>query len=340
VVIGAGSASAAVTAQVKVSLRAAALTSSEPTVIFAALDELVSHLDRVSPAVLTQGGGATDAGSPGFGGELLVTALYGVFDPTTGELLLASAGHLPPAVVRRRPAAGAPASSGPVAQYAQLDPGPPLGIAGTRAVVGSVLHEGDALVAVTEGLLERREQGLAQSQSALLATLNTMSATAARSISEHVIDTLVGDKGLEHDCALLVVVRDDRAHEMASVLVPPHTIAVRGARRWARAQLESWGLSEQNIASAVLCISELVTNVGQHAGTAARVSMELADRLLVTVEDTGTWSAPRPGREDHSASQGRGLALVAAASDAMGHARGADGSTVWFEIALERSTAL
>jgi anti-sigma regulatory factor (Ser/Thr protein kinase) len=339
-VIGAGSASAAVTAQVKVSLRAAALTSSEPTVIFAALDELVSHLDRVSPAVLTQGGGATDAGSPGFGGELLVTALYGVFDPTTGELLLASAGHLPPAVVRRRPAAGAPASSGPVAQYAQLDPGPPLGIAGTRAVVGSVLHEGDALVAVTEGLLERREQGLAQSQSALLATLNTMSATAARSISEHVIDTLVGDKGLEHDCALLVVVRDDRAHEMASVLVPPHTIAVRGARRWARAQLESWGLSEQNIASAVLCISELVTNVGQHAGTAARVSMELADRLLVTVEDTGTWSAPRPGREDHSASQGRGLALVAAASDAMGHARGADGSTVWFEIALERSTAL
>jgi anti-sigma regulatory factor (Ser/Thr protein kinase) len=154
-----------------------------------------------------------------------------------------------------------------------------------------------------------------------------------------VIDTLVGDKGLEHDCALLVVVCDSRAHEMASVLVPPHTIAVRGARRWARAQLESWGVNEQNIASAVLCISELVTNVVQHAGTAARVSMELADRLLVTVEDTGTWSAPRPGREDHSASQGRGLALVAAASEAMGHAHGADGSTVWFEIALDRNTA-
>ena len=67
--------------------------------------------------------------------------------------------------------------------------------------------------------------------------------------------------------------------------------------------------------------------------------MELADQLLVTVEDTGTWSAPRPGREDHSASQGRGLALVAAASEAMGHAHGAGGSTVWFEIALERNTA-
>ena len=64
--------------------------------------------------------------------------------------------------------------------------------------------------------------------------------------------------------------------------------------------------------------------------------MELADQLLVTVEDTGTWSAPRTGREDHSASQGRGLALVAAVSDAMGHARGVDGSTVWFELVLDR----
>ena len=338
-VIGAGTASAAVRAQVKVSLRAAALTSSDPSVILTALDELVSHLDRAAPAVQTHSGGASEVGSPGFGGELLVTALVGVFDPATGDLLLASAGHLPPAVVRRRPAAGAPASSGPLAQYAQLDPGPPLGVTGTRPVMHSVLHEGEALVAVTEGLLERHEQSHAQSQSALLAALNAMPATAARSISEHVIDTLVGDKGLEHDCALLVVVRDSRAHEMASVLVPPHTIAVRGARRWARAQLESWGVNEQNIASAVLCISELVTNVVQHAGTAARVSMELADRLLVTVEDTGTWSAPRPGREDHSASQGRGLALVAAASEAMGHAHGADGSTVWFEIALDRNTA-
>jgi anti-sigma regulatory factor (Ser/Thr protein kinase) len=338
-VIGAGTASAAVTAQVKVSLRAAALTSSDPSVIFTALDAVISHLDRGSPAVQTHSGGLAEAGGPGFGGELMVTALFGVFDPATGDLRLASAGHLPPAVVRRRPTTGAPASSEPLAQYARLDPGPPLGIAGTRPVMRSVLHEGDALVAVTEGLLERHEQSLAQLQSALLATLNTMSATAARSISEHVIDTLVGDKGLEHDCALLVVVRDSRAHEMACVLVPPHTIAVRGARRWARAQLQSWGVSEQNVASAVLCISELVTNVVQHAGTAARVSMELAERLLVTVEDTGTWSAPRAGREDHSASQGRGLALVAATSDGMGHARAADGSTVWFEIALERSTA-
>jgi anti-sigma regulatory factor (Ser/Thr protein kinase) len=335
---GAGTAAAAVMAQVKVGLRGAALTSSDPNVIFTALDELVGHLDRSWPAAPGHDQGLTVTDSAGFGGELFVTALLGVFDPDTGDLLLASAGHLAPAVVRRQPADGAQTGSEPLAEYAEVKPGPPLGITGTRPAIQILLREGDALVAFTEGLLARHEQGLAQGQSTLLHTLSTMSATAARSISQHVVDSLIGDQGLEHDCTLLVVVRDSQAHQTTSVLVPPHTTAVRGARRWARAQLESWGVSEETIASAVMCVSELVTNVVQHAGTPTRVTMELADQLLVTVEDTGTWSAPRTERADHSASQGRGLALVSAVSGAMGHARGVDGSTVWFEIELDRGS--
>ncbi len=337
-VMGAGVAAGAVMAQIKVSLRGAALTSSDPNVIFTALDEFVSHLDRTWQAVQGHDPDSVEVDRAGFGGEMFVTALLAVFDPATGDLLLSSAGHLPPAVVRRRTAGGAQADSGPSAEYAALEPGPPLGISGTRPIQQIVLHEGDALVAFTGGLLERHERSLAQGQSTLLQSLGTMSATAARSISQHVIDTLIGDTGLENDCALLVVVRDSRVHQMASVLVPPHTIAVRGARRWARAQLESWGVNEEIVTAAVICVSELVTNVVQHAGTSARVTMELADRLLVTVEDTGTWSAPRTGQVDHSASQGRGLALVAGVSDAMGQARGVDGSTVWFEIALDRES--
>ena len=337
-VLGTGTAAAAVMAQVRAGLRGAALTSSDPNTIFTTLDELVSHLDRSWPAVTGQDQSSAGAGGPGFGGELLVTALLGVFDPATGNLRLASAGHFPPAVLRRQTAADGQAGAAPVAEFAELEPGPPLGIPGARPVAQILLHEGDALVAFTNGLLERREQSLSLGQSTMLRTLSTMSATAARSISQHVVDTLIGDKGLEHDCALLVVVRDSRAHQMASVLVPPHTIAVRGARRWARAQLASWSVNEETVAAAVMCLSELVTNVVQHAGTSARVTMELANRLLVTVEDTGTWSTPHTGRQDQSASQGRGLALVAAVSDAMGHARGVDGSTVWFEIALDRDS--
>src|SRR5450631_15188 len=340
-VIGAGMAATAVMAQVKVGLRAAAVTSSDLNVIFTELDGLLSHLDQAGLRAV-HGHHAQDHDqdsaedeSIGFGGELFVTALLGVFDPATGDLLLASAGHFPPAVVHPNRVDGAD-DSGTLAEYAELEPGPPLGITGTRPVRQIKLQEGDTLVAFTDGLLERHERNLAHGQSALLRTLRTMSATAARSISQHVVDSLIGDKGLEHDCALLVVVRDSRDHRMASVLVPPHTIAVRGVRRWARAQLESWGLNDEIVSAAVICVSELVTNVVQHAGTSARVTLELAYRLLVTVQDTGIWSAPRGGREDASASQGRGLALVAGVSDAMGHSRGVDGSTVWFEIGLGR----
>jgi anti-sigma regulatory factor (Ser/Thr protein kinase) len=327
-----------VMAQVKVGLRGAALTSSDPNVIFTALDQVVNHLDRTWPAAPDHDHGSTQTNGAGFGGELLVSALLGVFDPATGDLQLASAGHYPPAVVRRRTGADPQPGSGRFADYAQVKPGPPLGITGTRPVIQIVLNDGDALVAHTGGLLQPHSHNLAQGRSRLLRVLNAMSATAVRSISQHVVDTMVGDRGLEHDCAMLVVVRDSQAHKVVSALVPPHTIAVRGARRWARSQLESWGVNQETISTAVMCVSELVTNVVQHAGTAARVTMELADQLLVTVEDTGTWSAPRTGSEDHSAAQGRGLALVAAVSDAMGYARGFEGSTVWFELLPERDT--
>jgi anti-sigma regulatory factor (Ser/Thr protein kinase) len=336
--VGAGMAAGPVAAQLKVSLRGAALTSSDPNVIFTALDELVGHLDRTWPHPAGHDR-STEPDRPGFGGELFITALLGVFDPSSGDLLLASAGHLPPAIVHQQRSADPQEDSGRVASYAETAPGPPLGIPGSRPVTQLVLQEGDALVAVTHGLLESQDQGVAEGRTALLQTLSTMPATAARSISQHVVDTLIGDQGLGQECALLVVVHDSRAHKEASVLVPSHTIAVGGARRWARAQLESWGLDEGAVANAVMCLSELVTNVVQHAGTPARVTMELADRLLVTVEDTGAWGAPRIGREDHSAAQGRGLALVAAISDAMGHARGVGGSTVWFELSLHREPA-
>ena len=332
---GAGTAAASVMEQVKVELRKATLTSSDPNLIFIALDELVSHLDRSRPAVQGQD---QDSAEAGFGGELFVTALLGIFDPATGDLALASAGHIPPAVVRHQ-SPNAQSSSGRLAEFAQIKAGPPIGVRGTRPVTQIVLQDGDALIGGTRGLLEGRTRSLAQGQSRLLGALSAMSATAARSSSQHVVDTLIGDKGLEHDCALLVVVHDSGDHQMSSVLVPPHTTAVRGARRWARAQLESWGMSQETIATTVMCVSELVTNVVQHAGTPARVTMELADRLLVTVEDTGTWSTPRTTPEDHSAVQGRGLALVAAVSDAMGHARGVEGSTVWFEIAPGRANS-
>jgi len=202
-----------------------------------------------------------------------------------------------------------------------------------------VLEEGDALVAFTDGLVERQDRGLTEGGEVLLGVLGAMDSTEPRSICQHLVNELVGIEQLQDDCAILAMLCDSRLHHTASVLVPPHAGAVRGARGWVRSELETWGLDDDIIAAAVMGVSELVTNVVLHAGTPARVSIELADRLLVTVEDTGARGAPRRHTAaDPSASRGRGLALVTAISDAMGIETGIGGSTVWFEIVFPAAT--
>src|SRR4029079_11998844 len=183
-----------------------------------------AELDLSWPAAQAHGQHG-HVGHAGFGGELVVTDPLTVFDPATGELLLASAGQLPPAVVHRRTVASAQVDLGRSAEFAQVESGPPLGIAGTRPVLRLVLGEGDALVAFTGGLLDCPNQALRGEQERLLATLSTMAATAPRSISQHVIDALIGGEGLEHGCAMLVVVRDSKPHHTASALVPPQPSA-------------------------------------------------------------------------------------------------------------------
>jgi len=335
-VMGRGVAAVTVMGQVRAGIRGAALTNSDPNAVFTALDELVGSLDVSRPAVVVDGQSSPYAGASGFGGELFVTALFGILDPATGELVLASAGHLPPAVALRRTEPNGPGDPGRRAEFAPVEPGPPLGIPGHRPVLRIVLEEGDALVAFTDGLLEPHKRSLVQGLESLLRTLSLMASTDPRRICQHLLDELVGPDGLEDDCALLVLLRDSVVHRVASVLVPPHAGAVRGARRWVREQLESWGLGEKVTAAAVMGVSELVTNVVLHAGTPAMVSLELDGRLLVTVDDTGERGAPhRQTGEGVAVSRGRGLALVEAISDSMGHERGVNGSTVWFEIELD-----
>jgi len=79
----------------------------------------------------------------------IVTCLVGVLDLTSGEVELASAGHLPPLILDDR---------GPC-RALDLAPGPPLGVLG--AVFESSrtrIAPGQGMVAFTDGLVESREQ--------------------------------------------------------------------------------------------------------------------------------------------------------------------------------------
>ncbi len=90
------------------------------------------------------------------------TALVVRLDPHTGEVSMASAGHLPPAHVR----------AGGEAHFADVEPSPPLGAPGSPARGHELtLERGDLLFLYTDGLIEQRSVGLEERLDQLLAAL-------------------------------------------------------------------------------------------------------------------------------------------------------------------------
>ena len=141
-VMGRGVDASAAMAQTRAAVRA--LSSVDPTP-----EVVLDHLDRMTAQF--------DTGQ-------LVTLVYLLADAATGTVRIASAGHLPPVLVRR---------DGPVEQLPDTD-GPPLGLVSGRRSTEVSLGTGDTLVLVTDGLVERRgehiDTGLERLRDALAAT--------------------------------------------------------------------------------------------------------------------------------------------------------------------------
>jgi anti-sigma regulatory factor (Ser/Thr protein kinase) len=123
----------------------------------------------------------------------------------------------------------------------------------------------------------------------------------------------------------------------AAQVVPPDPEAVAQARQFARTTLAAWGVMDETLDNAVLCISELVTNAIIHTGTGCEVRVAMHDDhvLTVTVRDDGTAVArPRSSQDDPLAVRGRGLQLVDALSARWGSDVNELGMTVWCRLDL------
>ncbi|MEO3810936.1 SpoIIE family protein phosphatase [Sphaerisporangium sp. B11E5] len=81
----------------------------------------------------------------------IATCAYATYDPASGAVAVASAGHVPPVLV---PAGGAPVPL-PVV------PGPPLGVGGERVqLCTATMPPGAMLALYTDGLVETRDRGI------------------------------------------------------------------------------------------------------------------------------------------------------------------------------------
>ncbi|AVH61217.1 ATP-binding protein [Streptomyces dengpaensis] len=122
--------------------------------------------------------------------------------------------------------------------------------------------------------------------------------------------------------------------------LPRHARSMGRARTLLREQATSWKLPDELTETAVLLLSELLTNAYRHAKVSrgreiwARCALD-SDHIRVWVTDANdTLPTPRSASLDDES--GRGLALVATLADDWGAAprKVGIGKTVWFELCL------
>ncbi|WP_307847510.1 ATP-binding protein [Streptomyces sp. F63] len=122
--------------------------------------------------------------------------------------------------------------------------------------------------------------------------------------------------------------------------LPRHARSAGRARILLHEQARSWELPDETVETALLLLSELVTNAHRHARTSPGREISIrcvaeGPGLRVEVSDAGD-EMPQLRLATETDESGRGLALVNALADWWGaHRRPCGiGKTVWFELSL------
>jgi serine phosphatase RsbU (regulator of sigma subunit) len=129
-----------------------------------------------------------------FEGNTIITALYGVLDPSEQTWTYAAAGH-PPVVVRH---------SDGTTRLLDEPNDPPLGAATEFHARQVELEAGATLVLYTDGLIERRAEPITTGFGRLLDTCSNGPAEPA-ALCDHLLSVLLGDHLNEDDVAMLAV---------------------------------------------------------------------------------------------------------------------------------------
>ncbi|MDH6575730.1 ATP-binding protein [Kitasatospora sp. MAP5-34] len=123
-------------------------------------------------------------------------------------------------------------------------------------------------------------------------------------------------------------------------LLARHARSVGRSRTLLRLQARSWGVPDETTETAVLLLSELMTNACRHArvppGRLIGTRCVLLDRVLRIEVSDASDDLPQPRSASPDDESGRGLALVAALADVWGaHPRECGiGKTVWCELTI------
>ena len=253
----------------------------------------------------------------------MATAAYGVFDPDTGVLRFANAGHVPPVIV-----------AADRTRLLEVPPCAPLGAYpyGTCHEHELRLEADELLVMYTDGLVERRGQPLNDGLDELLEVLAGVGSAEEACLAA--IGSLGGADGPRDDIAIVALHNQPIPAELELEL-PAVPSVLAHVRRLMRRWLRDRGAGSSEIVEMTMAVSEACANAVEHAYSPAPHVFRVQARtegaeVIVAVRDTGRWRAPR-GRN-----RGRGLTIIEAAMDTVRVSSTSDGTEIVMRRMLDR----
>ncbi|QIY72275.1 SpoIIE family protein phosphatase [Streptomyces sp. RLB1-33] len=329
--------------QLRIALRAYASEGHRPDAVLSRASRFLCGItDSVTYGSTGESGGNT--ADPRF-----ATCLYVEVDPATGILDFARAGHPDPAIrmadgtVLIRPTSGGlPLGIDPDADYPT-----------TRLA----LEPDETMLLCTDGLIEtgghdldtgwRRIRHILESHDGDMEELADALVQGVHGPSSHHTPGPLADRR-EDDIAVLLLSRQGKGYGdtveaplSPSVRRTALTVAqaeperIAGARQQLREMLHDWASADQRD-SAVLLVSEMLTNVLVHTDTDALLVAEVTGgtddrRMRIEVTDASD-DLPHRRHPGELASSGRGLVLVEFLADSWGVDPRGEGKSIWFEF--------
>ncbi|MFC9811455.1 SpoIIE family protein phosphatase [Streptomyces virginiae] len=336
--------------QLRIAVRAYASEGHRPDAVLSRASRFLAGLCASQESAAEED---PDAQSPRF-----ATCLYVECDPETGTLEVARAGHPDPAVrmtdgtVLMRPTAGGlplgivPDTDYPTTRFT-LEPGETMMLC-TDGLIETGGHDLDTGWARLRAVLEADTHEAGGHEPGHLETLADLLVQAVHGPSSHHTTGPLADRR-EDDIAVVLLCREGAgcgcgappAHPVRPARRTMLTVAqaeperIAGARRQVRELLHDWA-DEEQVDSAVLMVSEMVTNVLMHTdGDALLVAEAVGElgerRLRVEVADSSD-ELPHKRHPGEMASSGRGVLLTEMLADAWGVDPRGEGKSIWFEL--------
>jgi GAF domain-containing protein/anti-sigma regulatory factor (Ser/Thr protein kinase) len=279
-VVSHGVRAASVMGQLRNALRAYALEHYEPEMVLARLNGVTRSME----------------------GREMATLLFAVYDPESGSLKYASAGHPPPLILE----------PDGVITLLEEGRGPPLG-----AVPDSLFSEGRAqlepgatLLLYTDGIVERRDMWIDEGLERLTAAAAEIGDVEPDELLDRLVETLLPGGRAADDVALLAVRAEPSASGPLRLKLPADPTVLVTMRQSLRQWLVEAGAGEDDAYDVLVATTEAAANAVEHAYGPGDASFRIEARdgghgeISVIVRDQGAWRPPR------GQNRGRGTLLM------------------------------